>query len=72
MERRERQRGPELNDGHSKTNRKPMTPGDLVALSAELDVWAALGQREMRKGCGITLPSGRRSTRNLRNGDNHR
>lgn len=42
--------------------------GDLVE---ELDRLAAVGQREMVRGGGITLPSGIRSTRFLRNG-NHR
>lgn len=59
-------------DGHLKTNSKPMTPAALAALPGELDRWAALGQREMRRGSGITLPSRRGSTRVLRNGGNHR
>jgi len=47
---------------------QPSTPVDVDvdALVAKLDTIAELGQRAMRLGGGITLPSGRKSTRSLR------
>lgn len=51
------------------TPKKPLTLEAAEALVGEMRTIAELGQKAMASDTGITLPSGRRATRILRNGN---